>query len=146
MKTYTRSQLPNWNVADLISLGYTFHFAIVPLRKLIDCTAEVPDEVLTAKLGAALATDYVFEPIICDENYTIITGHEGVSALSQCYTVVYPVPCAVLSGVSVDDVVSYYESICLHKQAVADAESERQMHLEWADWDNDRNIAEQVYS
>ena len=35
MKTYTRNQLPQWNVINLIHLDYTFYFGLAHPNELI---------------------------------------------------------------------------------------------------------------
>ena len=143
MSIYKKSQLPQWNVINLIHLDYTFYFGLahaddlLPSQPLSDYSPEK-----SARKRTALK-EGIFDPIIVDCNMQIICGHHRHAVFAHER---HPgkLPIIVLEGVTIAQVVEYYQSICLHEQAVLDNKAEQASFADYADWDNDANIARQL--
>ena len=143
MSIYKKSQLPQWNVINLIHLDYTFYFGLahpddlLPSQPLSDYSPEK-----SARKRTALQ-EGIFDPIIVDCNMRIVCGHHRHAVFAHER---HPgkLPIIVLEGVTIAQVVEYYESICLHEQAVLDEQAEQASFADYADWDNDANIARQL--
>ena len=143
MSIYRKNQLPQWNVINLIHLDYTFYFGLahpndlIPSQPLSDYSPEK-----SARKRTALQ-EGLFDPIIVDCNMRIVCGHHRHAVFAHER---HPgkLPIIVLEGVTIAQVVEYYESICLHEQAVLDEQAEQASFADYADWDNDANIARQL--
>ena len=143
MSIYRKSQLPQWNVINLIHLDYTFYFGLahpndlLPSQPLSDYSPEK-----SARKRTALQ-EGLFDPIIVDCNMRIVCGHHRHAVFAhERHPGKLPIIC--LEGVTIAQVVEYYESICLHEQAVLDEQAEQASFADYADWDNDANIARQL--
>ena len=143
MSIYRKNQLPQWNVINLIHLDYTFYFGLahpndlLPSQPLSDYSPEK-----SARKRTALQ-EGLFDPIIVDCNMRIVCGHHRHAVFAHER---HPgkIPIIVLEGVTIAQVVEYYQSICLHEQAVLDEQAEQASFADYADWDNDANIARQL--
>mgnify|MGYP001181354131 FL=1 len=143
MSIYRKNQLPQWNVINLIHLDYTFYFGLahpndlLPSQPLSDYSPEK-----SARKRTALQ-EGLFDPIIVDCNMRIVCGHHRHAVFAhERHPGKIPIIC--LEGVTIAQVVEYYESICLHEQAVLDEQAEQASFADYADWDNDANIARQL--
>ena len=122
-KPYRREQLPQWDIHDVLKHNYSHYFGI-QLTSNLHPTQDCYDYQLErTERKLRLFRDGYFDPIITDCDLNIICGHHRHKALVDTYGDFYcPIIC--LEGVTVEMVVDYYQSYCLHQEAVLEYQAE----------------------
>ena len=118
-RKYTRAQLPQWTIEDVIKHDYTYYFGLEHCRRLKP-TQFVDDyeEERVDKKRRMLEVGQ-FDPIIVDYDFNIICGHHRHKVLFEHDPrLLFPIIC--LEGVAVEDVVKYYSGIKAHEEAMMD--------------------------
>lgn len=121
MKThqYTRDELPQWTIEDVIKHDYSYYFGLEHSHRLKP--TQVADDYEKERIDRKRQMLEVgqFDPIIVDYDFNIICGHHRHKVLLERYDrLLCPIIC--LEGVAVEDVVKYYAGIKAHADALND--------------------------
>ena len=121
-KIYSRDQLPQWHIEDVLEHGFSYYFGIENLKTLKP--SQRPEDYEQDRVRRKLTSMKVghFDPIITDCDFHIICGHHRYIMLKKFFNSEHHkiVPIICLEGATIDMVVQYYESLQLHKQAQLD--------------------------
>ena len=116
---YTRDELPQWTIEDVIKHDYSYYFGLEHSHRLKP--TQVADDYEKDRIDRKRQMLEVgqFDPIIVDYDFNIICGHHRHRVLlERDDRLLFPIIC--LEGVAVEDIVKYYAGIKAHQDAQND--------------------------